>query len=637
MYLDSQDRRPAITPKLALRVAIIGGAALALFAIVFFRLWYLQVLSGDEYRAEANANRVREITVQAPRGEIVDREGRVMVENRVGLAVKLNPAEIPEDPAARDALYRRLSEAVSVSAREVEQRVDEQLELEPFSSPTVEQDVDLSVVQYVLEHQDDFPGVTVERVFLRSYPNDEVAAHLFGTVGEVTGEQLDQQRYADVESGDRVGQSGVEYAYDRYLRGENGATRVVVDALGNYQGEAAVKEPVQGNQLRLSIDFDVQEAGQAAIASDEAAFVAMNVRTGELIGMGSNPSYDPNIFSRIIKPSDYERLSDEDNGAPLANRATQGLYPTGSTFKLITATAALEEGLITPTDIITDNGSLTSGGVTFQNAGGAVYGSISLSEALKVSSDVFFYTLGQEANNTGDGLAIQEWARRLGLGQPTGVDVPGELGGLVPSPDWRNRLFDQAQTPDSPGGKEIVAGAETDRPWSEGDNINLSVGQGDLQATPLQMAVAYATIANGGDVVEPHVGLRIEDSAGRPIQELAPEVTETVDVDPEFRSVILEGLHRAANEPGGTSADVFTGFPIEIAGKTGTAENTDGTDQSWYVALAPYDDPRYVVAATFEDGGFGAETAAPAVREILAALYGVEGDEATGVAGSSAD
>jgi penicillin-binding protein 2 len=635
MYRDTQDRRPAITPKLALRVAIIGGAALALFAIVFFRLWYLQILSGDEYRAEANANRVREVTVQAPRGEIVDRNGRTLVENRVGLAVQLTPGEIPERHPRLEVLYRDLAGVLDVSAKELEKRANEQFELLPFSAATVEQDVDLSVVQYLLEHQDDFPGVTVERVFLRTYPHEDVAAHLFGTVGEVTAEQLEQQRYTDVDMGDRVGQSGVEYTYDRYLRGENGATRIVVDALGNYQGEAAVKDPVQGHQLRLSLDLDVQEVGQQAIASDEAAFVAMDAHTGEIIAMGSNPSFDPNIFARVIKPSDYERLSDEDNGAPLANRATQGLYPTGSTFKLITATASLEEGLITPTDTLIDDGGHTIGSVFFSNAGGASYGPLQLPEALQVSSDDFFYQLGERANSTGDGHAIQDWAGRLGLGNPTGVDIPGELGGLIPSPEWRDRLYDQAQSPDSPGGKEVV-GYETDRPWSVGDNVNLAVGQGDLQATPLQLAVAYATIANGGEVVEPHVGLRIEDADGRPIQELQSDDTESVDIDPEHRAAILQGLYQAANEAGGTSADVFSDFPIEIAGKTGTAENTDGTDQSWYAAIAPYDNPRYVVVATFEDGGFGAETAAPAVREILAALYEEE-DAAEAPSGTSQD
>jgi penicillin-binding protein 2 len=621
MYLDTRDRRPAMTPKLALRVAIMGGAALALFAIVFFRLWYLQVLSGDEYRQEANANRVREIKVQAPRGEIVDRNGRTLVENRVGLAVKLAPNEIPRGEAAREDLYSRLGEVLELPSEQISRRVDEQLEELPFSGATVEQDVDFGAIAYLLEHQEEYPGVTVERVFLRSYPYEELAAHIFGTVGEVTAEQLEQGRYNELESGDRVGQSGVEYTYDRFLRGQNGATRVVVDALGNFEGEASVQEPVQGKQLRLSLDLDVQATGQQAIAGDEAAFVAMDVDDGSILGLGSNPAFDPNDFARIIKPSDYEALTDEDNGSPLTNRATQGLYPTGSTFKLISSTAALEEGLITSAETFVDDGGLTIGTTHFSNAGGASYGAIQLPQALQVSSDDYFYTLGLEADGTGDGLAIQTWAERLGLGAPTGVDLPGELGGLVPTPEWRNELYENG---------------DTDRPWTVGDNVNLAVGQGDLQTTPLQLAVAYATIANGGAVVEPHLGLRIEDAEGGPIQELEFDGERNVDIAPEHRSAIMEGLYKAANESGGTSADVFAGFPIDVAGKTGTAENTDGTDQSWYAALAPYPEPRYVVVATFEDGGFGAETAAPAVREILATLLNVN-DSGTVAGGDSVD
>ncbi len=608
MYLDKQDRRPAMTPRLALRVAIIGGAALALFAIVFFRLWYLQILSGEEYRADANENRVREIKVQAPRGEVVDRNGRTLVENRVGLAVKLAPNEIPEEEAEQKALYDRLSNVLDVPSAQIDRRVDEQLEELPFSAATVEQDVDLPVIQYILEHQEEFPGVTVERVFLRSYPHKELAAHLFGTVGEVTEEQLEQdQRYSDVELGDRVGQSGVEYTYDRFLRGENGATRVVVDALGNFQGEAAVDEPVQGKQLRLGVDLDVQEAGQAAIAGAEAAFVVMDVQNGEILGMGSSPSFDPNLFSRIIKPSDYERLTDEANGAPLTNRATQGLYPTGSTWKLVTATAALQEGLIDTSTVLVDDGGHSVGASFFANAGGASYGPLSIPEAIKVSSDDFFYQLGEMANN---GQEIQEWASKYGFGKPTGVDLPGELGGLIPTPEWRNDLYDEGLT---------------DRPWSVGDNINFAIGQGDLQATPLQLAVAYSALANGGTIVEPHLGMRIEGADGEPIQELEHDGTRKLDIDPETRSAILDGLHRAATESGGTSATVFAGFPIEVAGKTGTAEKGLGrADQSWYAALAPYPNPKYVAVATFEEGGFGAETAAPAVREILSAVFEVK-------------
>jgi penicillin-binding protein 2 len=249
------------------------------------------------------------------------------------------------------------------------------------------------------------------------------------------------------------------------------------------------------------------------------------------------------------------------------------------------------------------------GGVTFKNAGGAAHGALALRQALTVSSDVFFYRLGLEANGAGNGLVLQRWARRLGLGRRTGIDLPGELPGLLPTPSWRNRLFRRDLT---------------DRPWTPGDNINLSVGQGDLQANPLQLAVAYATIANGGRVLVPRIGLRLEDAAGRAVQELDAPPARRLRIKPEFRQAIMDGLHGAASAPGGTSTDVFDGFPIPVAGKTGTAEKGAGrADQSWYVALAPFPSPKYVVAVTDEAGGFGAETAAPMARRILAELFGV--------------
>jgi penicillin-binding protein 2 len=610
VYLDN-DRRPTLTPQLAVRVAIIGGIALVAFAVVFFRLWYLQVLSGDKYRAEANNNQIREIKVQAPRGAIVDRQGRTLVDNRTGLAVKVTPGKLPSGEE-RAKLFHRLGRVLGTSPRRTERAVESQFKALPFSSATVKQDVPLPLVSYLLEHQEDFPGVTVERVFLRQYRHHQIGAHLFGTVGEVTKEELKDPRYRGVALGDRVGQQGIESQYDRFLRGKNGASRVQVDASGNLKGELAVRQPQQGRQLRLSIDLDVQRMGQQALAggTGRGAFVVMNVQNGEVVALGSQPSFDPNIFSKVIKPSDYKRLSDPNNGAPLTDRAIQGGYPTGSTMKLITATAALEGGLITPDTVQYDGGSLKVGGVTFKNAGGAVNGALALRKALTVSSDVFFYRLGLDMNGAGNGLLLQTWARRLGLGRDTGIDLPNELPGLVPSPRWRDRLFKQKLT---------------DRPWSAGDNINLAVGQGDLKANPLQMAVAYAAIANGGKVLAPRVGMRIEDSSGRALQELQAPAERRLKIKPEFRQAILEGLRGAASQPGGTSAAVFKGFPIPVAGKTGTAQKGLGRpDQSWYVALAPYPSIKYVVAVTDEAGGFGADTAAPMARRILAQLFGVK-------------
>ena len=426
---------------------------------------------------------------------------------------------------------------------------------------------------YILERQEKFQGVTVERVFLRQYPYHTIGAHLFGTVGEVTKEEMKDPRYRGVNLGDRVGQSGIEQQYDRFLRGRDGASKVQVDALGRLKRELTLVQPDQGHQLRLSIDIGVQRAGQAALAggTGKGAFVVMNVRNGEVVAMGSQPSFDPNIFSRVIKASDYKRLSDPANGAPLSDRADQGLYPTGSTMKLITATAGLEGGVFTPDTVLFDGGSLTVGGITFKNAGGGGHGALALRQALTVSSDVFFYQLGRDMNGSD---LLQRWAHRLGLGRKTGIDLPGELPGLVPSPQWRDRLFKKHLT---------------DRPWSVGDNINLSVGQGDLQANPLQMAVAYATIANGGNVLAPRIGERIEDSTGKAIQELQAPPTRHLNIRPEFRQAILEGLRGAASQPGGTSVKVFAGFPIPVAGKTGTAQKGAGrADQSSRITPKPH-------------------------------------------------
>jgi penicillin-binding protein 2 len=610
MYLDSDRRGTAMSPGLALRVAILGGIALVMFAVIFFRLWYLQVLSGDHYLAQADNNRVREIKTQAPRGKIVDRNGHTLVDNRPAQVVEIAPDKLPKTNEEKTQLYTRLGRVLGMTRREIRTSVRDQLRAVPFSSAIVKTDVKDPVVAYLSEHASSFPGVTVDKIWLRSYPYKKTAAHIFGTVGEVTGEQLKERRYSGVAQGDRVGQSGIEYSYDRFLRGKNGARRVLVDASGDPRGTLGNVPSVPGHQLRLTLDLDVQKVGQQAISGDDGAFVVMDVKTGALIALGSNPSFDPNIFSKGIKQKDLDALYNPNNGSPLTDRAIQGGYPVGSTFKLITATAALQGGLITPASTLYDPGYLKVGGVTFKNAEGAQHGALALRDALRVSDDVFFYKLGLQAYNTGKGTLIQRWASRFGLGHLTGIDVPGELPGLIPTPDWRNELFKKKQT---------------DRPWSPGDNINLSVGQGDVRVSPLQLAVAYAALANGGTVLRPHLGERIEDQSGRVIQEFSTRARRRLHIDPHNRQAIIDGLRQAASAAGGTSTPVFQGFPIPIAGKTGTAEKGLGRkDQSWYVALAPYPSFRYVVAVTAEHGGFGADTAAPEARKILAALFGVK-------------
>jgi penicillin-binding protein 2 len=635
MYVGG-DRRGSLLPaQFALRVAVIGGVGLVMFAAILFRLWYLQVLSGDHYLAEAQNNQVREFTVQAPRGEITDRNGKPLVGNRTALALQVKPTELPRQRKRREEVFRRLAGPANMSPEQIRKQIRRQTREVPAAPVTLRRDVSYELVYYLRENQSKFPGVSVERVYVRTYPQGTLGAHLFGWVREVDAEELKDPRYESLDPGDFVGKQGVEYTYDNLLRGVNGATRVQVDASGRPTGgQLSLREPRAGNDLSLTIDSKVQAAGEAALGSfaHPGGFVAMNVRDGEVLGMGSNPTYDPSIFAKpVIPPSQYKALTSDATSAPITDRAMQGLYPTGSTFKPITAVAALSSGDISPDEIINDPGEVTFGDVTFENAGHNANGPVNLRTALQVSSDVFFYTLGGRMNEADpDGGPLQSWAKQLGIGEPTGIDLLGEASGLLPTPGWRDDLYQRSLDPDSPGGEQVVPDdiydyGGTDRPWSIGDNVNLAVGQGDLQADPLQMAVAYAAIANGGNVVRPHVGREVEDPSGRVIQEIDPAPRRHVDIDPVWRQNILEGLHDAAMSPGGTSYPVFGGFPVDVAGKTGTAERPGhAEDQSWYVVLAPYPDPQYVVAVTIEDGGFGVDSAAPAARQILTTLLNVK-------------
>lgn len=622
MYLRADSRPPG--PQFTFRVAVLSAIALAMFSIIFFRLWYLQVLSGDRYLEQAQNNQVRVFKVQAPRGQILDREGKVLVDNRASLALQVQPQRLPRERKKREEVIARLGAVVGRSPDQVHSEIKEQTKDLPANPVTLKRDVGYPLVYYLQERQAEFPGVTVERVFVRQYREGTLAAHLFGYTGEVTAEQLKEPRYESLDPGDIVGQSGVEYQYDHLLRGQPGAIKVQVDALGRPRGgRISSAEAIAGNSVRLALDSDVQAAGEAALSSfgNPGAFAVMNVHTGEMLGLGSNPTFDPSIFTRPnLSPAVFERLGSEQTGAPLANRAIQGLYPTGSSIKPVIATGAMQEGLVTPDEPVLDTGSITVGGITFENAGGAAYGSIAMERALQVSSDVYFYKLGLESDSIGD-EPIQRWAESLGLGSRTGIDVPAEGEGLVPTPEWRNKLFEE-------GG--------TDRPWSAGDAVNLAVGQGDLQTNPLQMAVAYATIANGGDVVRPHIAQRVEDASGRVVQEIRPAPRRHVEIAPEHRRVILDGLHLAAQAPGGTSYAVFGNFPVKVAGKTGTAERPPHADQSWYVVMAPWPNPDIVAAVTIEEGGFGAEAAAPAARQILSAYFDVEGRRGQGATGAPA-
>ena len=710
-----EDRRPPITPQLAVRIAVLGGIAFVVFGVVFFRLWFLQVLSGEDYVSQARENRVRKVQIEAPRGDIVDRHGTVLVKTRVAPVVQIVPSSLPKSVlaqadafrtargdaekarlaaadqlrsvereirergkrgatraqrhqrkrlarAARRArpvevpapptqarklkrLYRKLGRVIDVKPRTIHERVVEGVAELPYSNVTIKTDASRAAFNYIRERREEFPGVEVEKQYLRDYPHHKLGAQLFGNVREISPAELKQKRYRGVKQGTKVGAEGIEKEYDKYLRGTDGFTRIVINALGSRDDRRRVsrKEPKQGQRLRLTLDLGLERAANDAIARGVAAaavsgaqagaYVAMDPRNGEILALGSYPSFDANEFAKPISQRRYEQLSSEENGAPLFNRAIAATYPTGSTFKPITATAAIQEGVITPSTPIFDDGKFELGPQVFQNAGGASYGSLTLSRALTVSSDVFFYNLGYQMNSRGP--VLQEWARRLGVGRRTGIDLPGEFSGLVPDSDWRNNGYDKYKrctekenvTPGTTQALYACGGIE--RPWSAGDNVNLAVGQGDLQATPLQLATAYSTIVNGGKVVRPHLGQQIEDGQGRLIEEIRTPARRHVDLDPVGRDAIMQGIHGAATAPDGTSTDVFADFPYRdmLYGKTGTAERAPNPDQSWYAAYVDHPTKPIVVVTTIERGGWGASTAAPAARLILNHWFDLHDDE----------
>lgn len=609
------------------RLLLLGAIALVCFLAIFFRLWYLGVLSGDQYLEQAQGNQVRALTVQAPRGNILDRTGEPLVTNRTALALRIHEDQLPpKSTDDRKRVLRDVARVIDMQPKEIRKRMADKLKVAPASPVVLRHDIPYETVYYLREHAAAFPGISVDRVFVREYPHDTLAAHVLGYTREVTAEQLEEPRFESADPGDSVGQEGVEANYDSDLRGVNGATRVQVDAGGRPTGEViADVEPRPGNDLILSIDAELQEVAEGEIASKglPASFVAMRVDDGEILGLGSFPTYRPAVFSKpVITQAESDSIFGAvgDSYAPIFNRATGGGYPIASTIKPMTALAALRGGQLKVNEIINDDGLYVLGDIEFKNAGDAAYGPINLRQSLQYSSDVYYYTLGDRLDQAGDEM-LQKTLADFSFGAPTGIDIPGESGGLVPSPAWRNELYEEGNT---------------DRPWSVGDNVNLSIGQGDLQADALQLAVAYATIGNGGDVVTPHVGMRVASPDGRLVREISPQPKRQINIRDNWRDAILDGLRQVTMEPGGTAYSVFGGWPMDIAGKTGTAERPPHGDQAWFAALAPADDPEIVVVVTIEQGGFGAETAAPAAAEIIRHYFDIDPDDIVNVAPDTA-
>jgi penicillin-binding protein 2 len=663
--VSAEERRLPITPQLALRIAILGGIALVLFAIVFFRLWYLQVLSGDQYLQQARDNRVRELRVQAPRGDVLDRDGNPLVENRAATVVQLDPEALPaaernaaatwgQQMTARskrpkgkrgdlipipapatahlEQRFKSLARVLGMSPNTIQERVIESLAKLPYANVTVKVDVDVPKRNYLVEQPEAFPGVSVERRYLRRYPQGSLAAQLVGSVGEIDGDELKMKRFKGVKQGTVVGQGGIERSYDQYLRGVDGSTKITIDALGRPKSTTQGRDPVAGRSVRTTLDTGVQHTGEQYLSQvirsgtgSAGAFVAMDPRNGDILGLGSYPTFKPSILSRPFSQKTADRLYSDKYGAPLFDRAIAGQYPTGSIFKPITALAAMSAGVVQPGDVIDDNGCIKIGANHEErcNAGKQPLGSVNMTSALSKSSDVYFYTMGERLNPLG-GQPLQKWARRMGLGHTTGIDVPGEDGGTIPDAAWRDRLNREEAACRKEKHRPCGIADGTNRPWTVGDEVGLAIGQGDVQATPLQMAVAYSALANGNRRVRPHLGAAVEDAGGRLLQRIEPGSSKPIKFDPVARQTILDGLHDATID--GTSAQVWKGWDqkrFPVFGKTGTAQrNSRPNDQSWYACFVGDPARPIVVVVTVEDGGWGATAAAPIARTIVSKWYG---------------
>lgn len=616
---------------------------MVMFGVIFFRLWFLQVLSGEQYVAEANANRVRDIPIPAPRGEILDRNGQALVTSRVTNAVQVVPSELPPEGPARTALYHRLGVLLGISGRRVRELVEKGETAVPYAPVTIKTDAGAGVLTVLGERQGEFPGVQQQPVSIREYPYGDLAAHVLGHVDQISEGELKLSAFRGVPAGTVVGQEGLEFYYDSYLRGRPGVQRIEVDAAGDpVPSSLAATAPIAGHSLKVTLDLGLQRESEKALVegienaraggkpATGGAFVALDPRNGEVLAMGSYPTFDPNKFAKPLTQSEYARLVGSGSATgPLDDRAINGAYPTGSTFKPITAMAALEGGVITPDEALGAGQCIEVSTEKFCNAGMADFGAVPLVEALKVSSDTYFFEVGERANSHGD--VIQNMAHKLGVGEPTGIDLPSEFPGVVPDTAWRQKQNEAEEACERRTHKSSCGIVSEIRPWSIGDDMHLAVGQGDLLTDPLQMAVAYSTLANAyenggyGKVVTPHLGLEIDESTGGVVQSITPPASRPVHLSDTYLNLVMEGIHDAASEPGGTSADVWTGWnqtAYPVYGKTGTAQHAGQEDQSWYMTYIGNQSRPIVIAVTVEQGGFGAETAAPIARLMASQWYG---------------
>ena len=625
------------TPKLARRVALLGGVVVIGFAALLMRLWALQVLSGAHYAAQAQANQVRTVSVQAPRGPIVDRHGNILVSNQPVTSVELSPSGLPKTYARRVAELRALSRVARVPVRRITKLILERRRHGDMLDPiVVRTEATGAMLTYLEERAAQFPGLTLARSYVRRYPHGSLAAQLLGYDGQNSQ-----------SAGRVIGLSGIESAFDTYLRGVPGSARVRVDSLGRPRSPRLLTtEPVTGQTVRLTIDARLQIAAQNALqygiqlarnngqwAADGGAIVALSPKDGSILALASSPTYDPSVYSgrvtnRKLAAEGLTTATALRSNYPSLDRAVDGTYPPGSTFKPLTAIAALQEHIIKPYAFYPCTGTYTAPEDTshhvFHNWDRFVFQGMDLPTAIAQSCDTYFYAVGNKffllPNDRGQ--PIQRWARLFGFGRRSGVDLGPQSAGLVPTIGWKHRMFTRRIDPTN---------WRIDRLWKPGDSIQLAIGQGFLLVTPLQMARFYAAIANGGKLVTPHVLMDVENPNGTIVPTAAPPAPRRIPgLDPAYLNVVRQGLLMGTHDSAGTSFGVFGNFPYPIAGKTGTAQKavrlpgyTGEQDQSWWCGYGPANSAKIVVCAVIENGGEGGAAAAPAAERVFAKFFDV--------------
>jgi penicillin-binding protein 2 len=637
-----------LTPKLARRVAILSALVVIGFAALLMRLWALQVLSGSQYSARAQANQVRAVRVEAPRGPIVDAKGNILVTNKPVTSVELSPAGMPKSYAARVAEVRAIAKVAGVSVRRVTKLILERRRRNDMLDPiVVRSEATGPMLTYLQERAASFPGLTLARSYIRRYPHGSVAAQLLGYDGQISQQELKTLAKNGYAPGDVIGQTGIESALDMNLRGVPGLARVRVDSLGRPRSHlllAAAPQP--GQTVRLTIDTQLQIAAQNALddgiqrahasgqwAADGGAIVALSPTDGSILALASSPSYDPSVYSGRVT---QRRLAAQGltprtalaRNYPAVNRALDATYPPGSAFKPLTAIAALQEHLIEPYKFYPCTGTYVSPADNshrvWHNWDRFVFQGMDLPTAIAQSCDTYFYRAANKIYllPKDRGQPIQRWARRFGFGRTTGSDLTPQAPGLVPTIGWKHRAFTRKTDPTN---------WRIDRLWKPGDSLNLAIGQGDLLVTPLQMARFYAAIANGGKLVTPHILMDVENPNGTLVPTTAPPAPRPIPgLDPANLNVVKQGLFEGTQDSFGTSYGVFGNFPVPIAGKTGTAEKAvrlpgyvGKQDQSWWCGYGPANDAKIVVCAVIENGGEGGAAAAPAAERVFAKFFNV--------------